>query len=55
MFRQWVEKELEFEDKDNTITETSHVMNLSNEVIVAMIVYRDHISQHMWNTYINSL
>lgn len=43
MFRQWVEKELEFEDKNNTIT--SHVMNLSNEVIAAMTAYRDHISQ----------
>ena len=39
MFRQWEEENLEFEDKDDTITETSHAMNLSNEVIAAMTTY----------------
>lgn len=44
MFRQWEEKELEFENKDNTTIETSHAINLSNKATAAITTYWYHIS-----------
>ena len=55
MFRKWEEVDFEVGDTKDTTSETSHIMNLSYEAAATMAAYRDHISQQMWNTYVNSL
>lgn len=39
MFKQWNEKELKFEDKNNATIEISHVINLSHEATKTMTMY----------------
>ena len=47
MFRQWEEEDFEVGDTEDTTSETSHTMNLSDEAATTMTTYRDHISQQM--------